>query len=449
MKIHFIGIGGIGVSALARYYLSKGYEVSGSDLFPSEITDSLKEKGVKLFIGRHQAKNMPEKTDLAIYSPAVTADNPEFKEAGKRGIKLQSYPQALGELTKQYFTIAVSGTHGKSTTASMLGLLLAKAGLNPTVIVGTKLKEFGNSNCRPGGSQYLVIEADEHFASFLNYWPKIIVLTSIEADHLDYYKNLKNILKTFQKYLKRLPKNGAIVANKDDKNTCRILAGRESTPFKKYWYQLKQKEAVKLKKILKIPGEHNVANALAALTTARILKIPDKVSFQALAAYQGSWRRFETKQLRIGSGRRLTIISDYGHHPTEVKATLKAAREKYPKKKIWCVYQPHQYQRTYYLFKDFVKVFNQVPLDKTIITDIYDVAGREEKNIKKKVNAEKLAAAVKNEKTVYLPTRQILNHLEKNLDSFDVLIIMGAGDIYRLADSFAGLTKKRNKKKIQ
>ncbi len=447
MKIHFIGIGGIGVSALARYYLSKGHEVSGSDLFPSEITDSLEEKGVKLFIGQHQAKNMPEKADLAIYSPAVTADNPEFKEAGKRGIKLQSYPQVLGELTKQYFTIAVSGTHGKSTTASMLGLLLIKAGLDPTVIVGTKLKEFGNSNCRPGSSQYLVIEADEHFASFLNYWPKIIVLTSIEADHLDYYKNLKNILKTFQKYLKRLPKNGAIVADKDDKNTGRILAGQESALFKKYWYQLKQKETAQLKKILKIPGEHNVANALAALTAARILKIPDKISFQALASYQGSWRRFEEKKVKI-KNRRLTIISDYGHHPTEVKATLRAAREKYPKKRIWCVYQPHQYQRTYYLFKNFVKVFKQVPLDKTIITDIYDVAGREEKNIKKKVNAEKLAAAVKNKKTVYLPAGQILGHLEKNLDSFDILMIMGAGDIYRLADSFAGLTKKKNKKKI-
>jgi UDP-N-acetylmuramate--alanine ligase len=446
MKIHFIGIGGIGVSALARYYLSKGHEVSGSDLFSSEITDALKKKGLRIRIGK-PVEAHPQQADLLVYSPAVGKNNPELKTARKAGVKCLSYPESLGELTKKHFTIAVSGTHGKSTTASMLGLLLVKAGLDPTVIVGTKLKEFGNSNCRPGDSRYLVIEADEHFASFLNYWPEIIVLTSIEADHLDYYKNLKNILKTFRKYLKRLPKKGAVVANKDDKNTCRILAGRKTAPLRKYWYGSKQKETVQLKKILKIPGEHNIGNALAALTAARVLGIPDRISFQSLAAYRGSWRRFEEKKLKI-KNRKLTIISDYGHHPTEVKATLKAAREKYPKKKIWCVYQPHQYQRTYYLFKDFVKVFKQMPLDKTIITDIYDVAGREEKNIKKKVNAEKLAAAVKNEKTVYLPTGQILNYLEKNLSSFDVLIIMGAGDIYRLADSLTGLTKKRNKKKI-
>ncbi len=436
LKIHFIGIGGIGVSALAKYYLEKGHKISGSDIAS----------------GKHSPKNIPQSTDLVIYSPAVKSDNPEIKEAKRRKIKIQSYPEALGELTKNYFTIAVSGTHGKSTTTAMLGILLLKAGLDPTVIIGTKVKEFENSNCRVGKgdetkvssssladareSKYLVIEADEHFASFLNYSPDIAIITNIEADHLDYYKNLNNILKTFKKYVGNLPKDGLLIANKDDKNIRKIV-GRG--PASLIYYSGKQKEAKKLKKILTVPGDHNVYNALAALATARALKIPDKVSFKALSEYKGSWRRFEEKSLKVGKSK-LKIISDYGHHPTEIKATLKAAREKYPKKKIWCVYQPHQYQRTFYLFNDFVKVLRQTQdkylADKIIITDIYDVAGREEKKIKKQVNSEKLAEITKKKNVIYLPKGKILGYIRKNAKEFDVLIIMGAGDIYKLVDSF-------------
>ncbi|PJC51911.1 MAG: UDP-N-acetylmuramate--L-alanine ligase, partial [Candidatus Nealsonbacteria bacterium CG_4_9_14_0_2_um_filter_37_38] len=181
MKVHFIGIGGIGVSALAQYYLEKGHQVSGSDLNSSEITEFLRVKGARIYIGPQLARTVLANIDLVIYSPAVQKNNPELMAAKKLGIKCQSYPKALGELTKKYFTIAVSGTHGKSTTTAMIALILIRAGLDPTVIVGTKLKEFKNSNCRVGKSNYLVIEADEHFASFLNYWPKIIVLTNIEA----------------------------------------------------------------------------------------------------------------------------------------------------------------------------------------------------------------------------------------------------------------------------
>ena len=229
LRVHFIGIGGIGVSALAQYYLAKGHKVSGSDLVSSEIIGVLRKKGAKIFINsklksqksKIQAKiqNFIKKSNLVIYSPAVPKNHPELIKAKQLKIKSLSYPQALGELTKTHFTIAVSGTHGKSTTTAMVGLLLVKAGLDPTVIVGTKIKEFGNSNCRVGKSQYLVIEADEHFASFLNYWPRIIVLTTIEKDHLDYYKNLNNILRTFKRYIAHLPKNGWLVVNKDDKNT--------------------------------------------------------------------------------------------------------------------------------------------------------------------------------------------------------------------------------------
>ena len=436
-KIHLIGIGGIGVSALAQYYLTKGHKISGSDLTSSEITDALKKKGAKLILGRHLAKNLPENTDLVIHSLAVLSDNPEMKKAKKLGIKIQSYPETLGELTRKYFTIAVSGTHGKSTSAAMVALILIKAGLGPTVIVGTKLKEFNNSNCRVGKSKYLVIEADEWQASFLNYRPKIIVLTNIEKEHLDFYKNLNHILKTYKKYIGHLPKDGVLVANSDDFNTRKIIRDRISKGYPISLYWLNQRGTKKLKEILKIPGEHNIYNALASLTIARILKIPDKVSFKALSEYKGSWRRFEVKKIKLTNNlkpKTCTLISDYAHHPTEIEATLKAIREKFPRKEIWCVFQPHQYQRTFYLFNDFVKVFRTSPLDKLVITDIYDVAGREEKKIKERVNSQKLIKTIKKPWAIYLPKEKIVKYLKENLKDGEVVIIMGAGDIYKLCE---------------
>jgi len=343
--IHFIGIGGIGVSALAKYYLKKGWEVSGSDLTASEITQQMKELGAQVHIGKPKASLITKKTQKVIFSPAVQKDHEERVDARKRNIQELSYPEALGELTKEYYTIAVSGTHGKSTTTAMLGLLLIKAGLNPTVIVGTKLKEFNNSNCRVGGypdtkykilnTKYLVIEADEHFASFLNYRPQIIILTSLEADHLDFYKTLANLKKTFTRYISLMPKDGIIIANKDDKNIKAILRGQKRTIK---WYSVSHKSAGLLAKLLKIPGKHNVSNALAALTAARLLKVPDATSYKALSSFLGSWRRFEVFTLRQAQGKPYTLVSDYGHHPTEIAATLQGARENGQKRiSGWCI----------------------------------------------------------------------------------------------------------------
>ena len=382
------------MSALAQYYLSKGNEVSGSDLASSEITDFLKKLGVKIYIGANFKKNVPADADLVIFSPAVKPKNPEYRQAKKIKARMQSYPEALGELTKEYFTIAVSGTHGKSTTSSMIALVLERAGLDPTVIVGTKLKEFGNANFRAGLSKILVIEADEHFASFLNYWPKIIALTNIEREHLDYYKNLKNVLNAYKKYVSHLGKDGFLVLNEDDENISKVIFSIKNPVFQIEKYGLIQKEAKQIKKVLKIPGQHNIYNALAVLTVARFLHVPDDITFKALSEFKGTWRRFEIKKGKTG----ITVVSDYGHHPTEVLATLKAVREKYPptgragaNKKIWCVFQPHQHQRTFYLFDDFVKVFRESPVDNIIITDIYEVAGRETKKINAKVSSKKLA----------------------------------------------------------
>ncbi|MGD0576894.1 MAG: UDP-N-acetylmuramate--L-alanine ligase [Candidatus Staskawiczbacteria bacterium] len=439
MKIHLIGIGGIGVSALAQYYLSKGHEISGSDLVASEITDFLKNKNIKIIIG-NSAENIKQDFDLVVYSPAVKSDNPELKKAKELGIKTQSYPEALGELTKEFYTIAVAGSHGKSTTTAMIALVLIKAGLDPTVIVGTKLKEFGGSNFRAGKSKFLVVEACEYDDSFLHYEPKIIVVTNIDKEHLDYFKTFANVKKAFKNFIVRLPAGGFLVFNKDDKYPPKILKPK----FKIFGYSIKQKRPKgypeKIKSILKVPGMHNVSNAMAVLQVAKILAIPDKITFRALAEFKGTWRRFETKQ-GIANGKKIVVVSDYGHHPNEISATLKAAREKYPNKKIWCIFQPHQHQRTFYLFNDFVKTFRDAKIDNIIITDIYDVAGRETKKINSEVSSERLAKKINRKNVSYLPMDSLESFVKENIPFGgikigEVLIIMGAGDIYKLAEKF-------------
>ena len=256
---------------------------------------------------------------------------------------------------------------------------------------------------------------------------------------MDYYKNLNNIKQTYRKYLNHLGKNGILVANKEDKNINKIV---KKVNHEVVFYSIKQKESKKLKRILKVPGKHNVYNALASITVARILGVSDKISFDALLQYKGSWRRFDLKQGKAGN-KKIIVISDYGHHPTEVLATLRATREKYPKKKIWCVFQPHQHQRTHYLFKDFVKIFSRIAvshsagrIDNIIITDIYDVAGRETKKINAKVSSEKLVEKINKNNVKYLLLCDIEKYIKENIKSGDVLIIMGAGDIYKLADKF-------------
>lgn len=426
MKIHCIGIGGIGVSALAQYYAEKGNTVSGSDLVASEITDFLKKRGVEIMIG-NTVDHISKDIDVVVYSPAVPQDNPELLKAKNYNIKTATYPEALGLLTKEYKTIAVAGSHGKSTTTALIGLLLEKAGLDPTIIVGTKLKELGGSNFRAGKGEWLVIEACEYDGSFLNYQPQITVVTNVDKEHLDYFKTFANVKKTFKQFMAKLPAGGFLVVNKDDKHTPKFAAAN----FGVQHFSLKQPEAKKIKNLLQIPGQHNVSNALAALAVARILKIPDKVSFQSLSEYQGSWRRFE-----IIKKEPYTVISDYAHHPNEILATLISAREKFPTQKIWLIFEPHQYQRTHYLFNDFVKVFKKVQIDNIIITDIYDVAGREEKKISSATSSENLVKKIVKEHVRYMSIDKAEQFVKDNIKNGEVLIIMGAGTVYKLGAKF-------------
>lgn len=489
MKVYLIGIGGIGVSALAQYYLESGYQVLGSDLQESEIVKFLKRKGARIYLQNNsgflkdpkneEVKIIPEEAirevDLVVYSLAVDNSHPEYQAARQAGIPLQSYPEALGEITKNYFTIAISGTHGKSTTTSMVSLILARAGFDPTVFLGTKLEEFGNNNFRKGNSKYLVIEADEYKGAFLNYHPDIIALTSLEEEHLDYFKDLQNIFEVYKRYISSLPEQGVLIANKDDKNvyklTSEIASNSEfSNKARIIYYSLnQQKDVEELRKRLRIPGVHNIQNALAALNAARCVEVPDKTSLLALGKYQGSWRRFQTficerdhsadesnksficRKLdgirRHSSGEQrledesFALVSDYAHHPTEIKATLAAAKEKFPQKRIICVFQPHQYYRTKVLLNDLAGSFDDA--DYLILNEIFEVSGRESK---KDISSQDLAAEVKkrwqnfgfDKEVVYIKEKErIKEYLKDIIKPRDVVIIMGAGNIYTLVGEMA------------
>lgn len=428
---HFIGIGGIGVSALAKYHLSRGVSISGSDLSVSSLTRELEWLGVKIFIGKHKKNNLPKDAKNVIYTAAITKENPELKEAIKRGLKTQSYAEALKDLTKNHKTITVSGAHGKSTTTALAALVLEEGGFDPTVIVGTKLKEFGDSNFRAGRSPYFLLEADEWNKSFLNYRPWTAIVTNIDAEHLDTYKNVEEAEKTFADYLGRVPGFGAIIANADD---ARLKKVAEKFGKKVLWYSLHDREAAVLRKILRVPGEHNVSNALAALKLGRILGIHEPVIMSALGKFTGAWRRFEFKGVSNGA----FVFNDYAHHPREIQATLAAARSRFPFRRIWCVYQPHQYQRLAYLWDDFVGAFDAA--DRVSLLPVYDVAGRETKNAKQKVSSAKLTGALfeRGKNVCYHSSfSKAKKHIDAHSRPGDIIMIMGAGDIYKLAEEFA------------
>lgn len=458
MKIHFIGIGGIGVSALAKYYLARGARVSGSDLVSSEITEELKNQGVEIYIGKHRKTNIPKDATHVIYTAAVTKDNPELKAAleaaqnsSERHLKrrqrsserslanarngglaekiiVQSYAEAVGELTRKYETIAISGSHGKSTTTALTALVLEEGYCDPTVLIGTKVKEFGNSNFRQGRGRNLVLEADEWNRSFHNYFPKIAVITNIDAEHLDTYKTVGAVERAFEKYLAKIPKDGALIANYDDPRTRKVAKkfGRLV-----HWYSLKDWDAPLIRRVLRIPGEHNVSNALAASCIGRLFGIKEGHILSALSRFSGCWRRFEWKGFLKGAN----IISDYGHHPAEIYATIRAARKRFPFRRIWCVYQPHQYQRLKYLWKEFIPAFDMA--DRIALLPVYEVAGRETKNVKETVNSENLSRELikRGKNATYHQTfKEAEDYILTYLRPGDILLVMGAGNIHHLAD---------------
>ena len=418
-KAHFVGIGGIGVSAIARMMIGEGKKVSGSDSSDSLITKELEKLGAKVFIG-HNAKNISGDIDLLVYTPAVNEENPELKKAAELNIPSFSYPEILGLVSKDKYTIAVSGAHGKTTTTAMIGKILIDAKFDPTVIVGSLLKEQG-SNFVAGKGKYLVVEACEYKKSFLNINPKIIVITNIDNDHLDYYGNLENIKKAFGEFVAKLPEDGYLACDPNDENLKEII---KITKINIIDYT-----KIKTDFNLKIPGEHNIKNAQAAVAVAEILGIDKKSAIKSLNNFFGTWRRFEYKG-KTKNG--VLVYDDYGHHPTEIKATLKGAREFFGGKKIWCVFQPHLYSRTKLLLKDFGKSFGDA--DEIILADIYAAREPKDENINSKMLAEEI---VKNGgAAMYMESfDKIAKLLAEKAKKGDVVMTMGAGDIYKVGEN--------------
>lgn len=418
-NIHFIGIGGIGTSSLAQILLSKKKVISGSDTVPSQITESLKKSGIKVSIG-HNEKNVSKKHDLVIYSPAIPATNIELKRAKALKIKALTYPQALGEVTKDYYTIAIAGTHGKSTTTAMTSIVLAKNKLDPSVIIGTKVRQFKNRNFRIGKSKYLVIEACEYKRSFLEIAPDVLVVTNLEADHLDYYKGFNDYKSAFIDLVKKLPKDGVLVINRDDKNLQEL---KKETLAEIVEWSDDDENKINLK--LKLPGKFNKENAQNAATVGQILNIPDTAIKESLKDFTGTWRRMEHKKKR---GFHCIFIDDYGHHPTEIELTLNAIREKYFDKKILVIFQPHQYSRTKLLLKDFGGSFIQA--DKVIVPNIYEVRDSQEDIMG--VSPDDLVNEIRKHKvkaTNGKGLEKTANYIKKNHKKWDVIVTMGAGDI--------------------
>ncbi len=441
--IHLIGIGGSGMSGLARILKTSGKNISGSNDQISTTTAALKSEKISVQIG-HQAKNIPVKTELVIYSAAVPAKNPELIEAKKRGLPTLTYAEAVGILTRTKKTICISGTHGKTTTTAMSAAVFLKTKKDPTVIIGSTIKELDNRNARCGKSPYFILESCEYRRAFLNFQPEIIIITNIEADHLDYYHDLQDYKKAFQQFIAKLQaKKGLLIANGDDKNIRQIISKTKNLP-QIIWYGQDKNNDYQLdgatksvfyqnKKVaelnLKIPGVHNLMNATAVLALAQTLKFPLKQTLAALENYQGSSRRFEFK----GKLGKTILIDDYAHHPTEIKATLAAARQKFgPTAKILCIFQPHQYSRTLKLLAGFAKSFSDA--DEVIIPNIYEV--RDSAKDIQAINAATLVKKIQK----YQPNvrngegfAKTIAYVKKNAHKFDVILTLGAGNIADLA----------------
>lgn len=444
-KIHFIGIGGISMSGLAEISIDKNYDVSGSDMKSSKITDKLGKKGAKIYIG-HNSNNIKD-ADLVIYTAAISKDNPELVKARENNIKMMDRAEFLGHIMKSYkHNVAISGTHGKTTVTSMISHIAVDAEIDPTILIGGELDLIGG-NVRLGKSEYFITEACEYKASFLKFYPTVGVILNIEADHLDYYKDINDIKSAFRQFAHLVPDDGYIVAYSEDPNVrdilkdlkCNIITyGFIKGNITAHNIKFNEKGCAsfdayengnKLFPIqLSIPGKHNILNALASICACRSLNIPDENIINGLINFKGTHRRFEIKGVKNG----VTVIDDYAHHPTEIKATLSTASA-YPHKRIFCVFQPHTYSRTLTLFKDFTEAFGGT--DMLILADIY-AAREKDKGI---ISSDMLGDSIREKGISCINLHsfdKIKNYLMSELQEGDLLLTVGAGDIYKVGEMF-------------
>ncbi len=431
--VHFIGIGGISMSALAHIMLVQGNKVSGSDRSESPIVNILKKDGAEIFIGQ-SAENI-KNPDLVVYTAAIADDNPELCEARNKGIKTMERAEFLGEMMLSYnFPISISGTHGKTTTTSMLSNVLLEADEEPTILVGGEFDKIGG-NYYIGNKKYLIFEGCEYVDSFLHFNPFGALILNIEEDHLDYFSGIEQIKSSFNKFMRLLPKEGFVVANCDEKNVmdsldgvqCEIIKYGKNGDFsaENIKYDINghgmfdvYKKGEKMAQIhLSIGGKHNVSNALAVFAAAERMGIRVDTIVKGIEGYCGTKRRFEYKGEINGA----KVFDDYAHHPTEISATFDTA-SKMEHNKLWVVFQPHTYSRTNALKNDFVKALSN--FDNVIVTDIY--AAREKNTIG--ICASCISDEIENAR--YIPDfAEISEHLKNNVQKGDIIITMGAGTV--------------------
>ncbi len=454
VHVYFIGIGGISMSGLAQILIQEGFKISGSDSKESAMTRALESQQVKINYGQ-RAENITsaDKIDVVVFTAAVHPDNPEFAAAQEAGIPMLTRAELLGQIMKQYdLPVAISGTHGKTTTTSMVSKILLEADTDPTLSIGGIFKDIGG-NIRVGKSQYFVTEACEYTNSFLSFFPKISVISNIDADHLDFFKDLDDIRHSFRKFAELLPSDGTLVISGDINNVdeithdlpCTIVTYGSSDRFDYYptdivyddhgnpsfTAHLPMGKELKIK--LAVPGIHNVYNALAAIAVSTVLNIEDEHITTGLSLFGGTSRRFEYKGEISG----VTIIDDYAHHPTEIKATLTAAQN-YPHEKIWCVFQPHTYTRTKALLDEFAQALSIA--DHVVLADIYAAREKDDLGISSRTLADKIVSL--GHECNYFPTTTNFNEIEKfllqNCTKGDLLITMGAGDVVKIGDELLG-----------
>jgi UDP-N-acetylmuramate--alanine ligase len=417
-KVHFIGIGGIGMSALARLFLHDGKIVTGSDRSISPITCGLEALGISVSKSQEQA-NITDDIDLVVYTAAMPEDHPELLAAREHGIRTIHYFEALGLVANQYYLIAVSGTHGKTTTTAMLTDIFEAAGFDPTAVIGS-LRSKTKSNFRPGKSRYFIVEACEYKRHFHHLKPDVLIITNIEHEHVDYFSDLADVQDAFRVMAQSVSEDGAIVCASHDDAVAPVLDGVSATV-------IDYTKCVDPLLRLTQPGMHNQLNAAAAIAAALFVGIEASTAKKALEQFAGTWRRFEYK----GEVNGAKVYVDYGHHPTEIRATLAGARELYPDKKITIVFQPHTYSRTEMFFDDFAAELGKA--DAVVLLPVY--AARKEKE--SKVSSEQLVDTItaSSQNAAFQPTfSAAADALKSALTSDEVVVVMGAGDVTEVAD---------------
>lgn len=454
-RLHFVGVGGSGMSGIAELMANLGYEVTGSDLKEGEMTARLRRLGIEVFIG-HRAEQVTD-ADAVVVSTAIDEENPEIAEARGRRIPVVRRAEMLAELMRFYYGVAVAGTHGKTTTTSLVASVLAEGGLDPTFVIGGRLNSAG-THAKLGTTKYLVAEADESDASFLFLQPMVSIVTNIDADHMRTYGNDFNRLRgTFMEFLHHLPFYGLGILCIDD-DEVRSLLPMIARPLRTYGtrqdadvraegvrqvglrmhFEVHAAELPRpLQVELNLAGRHNVLNALAAITIGLELGVDEEAIRRALAGFQGVGRRFVVSQLRDGAGRDLVLVDDYGHHPRELAATLEAARAGWPDRRLVLVFQPHRYSRTQEQFDDFVRVLSTP--DVLVLCEVYPageppIAGADGRSLSRAIRARGELEPIFAQELAEVPRL-----LGIGLQDGDLVVLMGAGDIGGLATRLPAL----------